>query len=54
MEKQKREFESFKTEYNTMKTEYDTIAAKEDDGTITPGEITRMGDLETLYMANQA
>jgi hypothetical protein len=49
MAAKKKKFDSFKTTYNTMKTRYDALDAKENDGTITPTEVTEMADLRAKY-----
>lgn len=49
MAAKKKKFDSFKTTYNTMKTRYDALDAKENDGTITPQEVTEMADLRAKY-----
>jgi len=54
MERQQAEFDAFKTEYNILKEEYDGLVAKDDEGTITRAETTRMGELVGLYEADQA
>lgn len=54
MDRQQAEFDAFKTEYNILKEEYDGLVAKDDDGTITRTETSRMEELVDLYEADQA
>jgi CRISPR/Cas system-associated endonuclease/helicase Cas3 len=54
MAEQKAEFEKFQVQYNQMKGEYDTLAAKDDAGTATAADFTRMDELYQLYKKDQA
>jgi hypothetical protein len=54
MEEQAAIFEAFQADYDLLKEEYDGLVAKDDDGSITSAERTRMGDLEEEYLADQA
>ena len=54
MEEQAAIFEAFQADYNLLKEEYDGLVAKDDDGSITTSERSRMGELEEQYLADQA
>lgn len=53
LKKKQEEFEAFQVEYNKLRGEYETLAGKDDQGTITDAEKTKMAELVKTYEADK-